>query len=476
MARLIPCGWDILWGMIRILKICAAATLLAIPALPANMPSPEYQKLAHDIYKQLIEINTSFSTGATTPAAQAVAERMRAEGFPASDIVVAGAAPHKMNVVVRYHGTGKRKPLLLLAHLDVVEAKRTDWSLDPFVLTEKDGFFYGRGTIDDKAQTAIWMTTLIRFKRENFQPDRDIIMALTADEEGGGPYNGANWLVKNRRELIDAEFALNEGGWGDLDHGRHVSNNLQVSEKYVATYRLEVKNKGGHSSLPVPDNAIYRLAEALVRLSKYKFPSQINAVTKVYLEQMAKVAPPAQAAVMNAAAQGSAGAIEQIADSSTQMNATLRTTCVATMLDGGHAINALPQLAGAIVNCRVLPDMKPEEVLATLKRVVSDDQVSITPVGEIEAGPASPLRPDLMKAAAGITDTMWPGSVTVPVMVMGATDGLYLRRAGIPTYGIQGIFIERDDFRAHGRDERLGQKEFYEAETFLYDLVKALAQ
>lgn len=450
--------------------------LLAASLTSANLPPPDYQKLAHDIYKQLIEINTSFSTGATTPAAKAVADRLRSEGFPASDIVLAGAADHKMNVVARYRGTGKRKPLLLLAHLDVVEAKRSDWSLDPFQLTEKDGYFYGRGTIDDKAQAAIWIANLIRYKREGWKPDRDLIVALTADEEGGGPFNGVAWLLKNRRDLIDAEFALNEGGWGDMVNGKRVANNLQVSEKYVISYRLEVKNKGGHSSLPVPDNAIYHLAEALVRISKYHFPAKTNEVTKAYLEQMAKVSPAPTAAEMRAAAQGSKDAMEKLSLNSAPFNALLHTTCVATMLDGGHAVNALPQTAGAVVNCRVLPDTKPEEVIAALKQVVADDQVQIAPIGEIVSGPPSPLRADLMKAAAKITDTMWAGTLTVPVMVMGATDGLYLRGAGIPTYGIQGIFIERDDFRAHGRDERVGMNDFYEANVFLYELVKALAE
>lgn len=441
----------------------------------ATLPPPEYQKLAHDVYKQLIEINTSYSTGATTPAARAMAERLRGEGFPASDIQVLGAADHKMNLVVRYHGTGQRKPLLLLAHLDVVEAKRSDWSLDPFKLTEKDGFFYGRGTIDDKAQAAIWIANLIRFKREGFKPDRDLIVALTADEEGGGPYNGAAWLVKNHRDLIDAEFCLNEGGWGDMAKGKHIANNVQVSEKYVANYRLEVKNKGGHSSLPVPDNAIYHLAEALVRISKYKFPLKTNEVTKAYLEQMAKVSAAPLAAQMRAAAQGSAPALEQLASSGTALNATLRTTCVATMLDGGHAMNALPQTAGATVNCRVLPETKPEEVIGTLTQVIGDEQVSVKPMSEVEAGPSSPMRPDLFRAASRITDTMWPGTLTVPTMVMGATDGLYLRRAGIPTYGVQGIFLDRDDIRMHGQDERLGMNEFYEGNAFLYELVKSLA-
>ena len=449
-------------------SVLSAFLSLLLPADP--LPPPEYQKLTHDIYKQLIEINTSFSTGATTPAAEAMAARLKAEGFPESDIHILGAAPHKMNMVARYHGTGQRKPLLLLAHLDVVEAKPTDWSMDPFKLTEKDGFFYGRGTIDDKAQAAIWVANLIRYKREGFKPDRDLILALTADEEGGGPYNGVAWLLKNNRDLIDAEYCLNEGGWGYMADGKRVSNNVQVSEKYVGNYRLEVKNKGGHSSLPVPDNAIYRLAEALVRLSKYHFPVQTNEVTKAFLEQMAKIQPEPTSSLMKASAEGSKDAMEKLSADSTQLNAMLRTTCVATMLDGGHALNALPQTAGAMVNCRILPETKPEEVLATLKKVVADDQVSITPAREMEAGPPSPLRPDLFREASRITDTMWPGVLAIPTMVMGATDGLYLRRAGIPTYGIQGIFIE--DFRAHGRDERVGINDFYQGSAFLYELSK----
>jgi acetylornithine deacetylase/succinyl-diaminopimelate desuccinylase-like protein len=462
--------------MLRSLSLLTLLSFLTITAVAGTMPPPEYQQLAHDIYKQLIEINTSFSTGQTTPAAEAVAARLRQEGFPDSDIVVAGAAPHKMNVVVRYHGTGKRKPLLLLAHIDVVEAKRSDWSIDPFVLTEKEGYFYGRGTSDDKAQASIWLANLIRYKREGFKPDRDLIVALTADEEGGGPFNGVDWLLKNRRDLIEAEFALNEGGWGETVDGKHVSNDVQLAEKYVLNYRLEVKNKGGHSSMPVADNAIYRLAEALVRISKYKFPAGTNDVTKAYLEQMAKVSAPQVAELMKGAVAGSADAMEKLSVVSPALNATLRTTCVATMLDGGHALNALPQTAGANVNCRVLPDMKPEDVLKALKTTVADDQVAITSTHEAEIGPPSPLRPDLMQAVAKITDTMWPGTITVPMMVMGATDGLYLRRAGIPTYGVQGLFMDRNDFRAHGRDERMGVQSFYEGQTFLYELVKQLSQ
>src|SRR5271163_1513968 len=253
-----------IWQASKILVLvffCAASS-------NAQTTRPEAEKqLAHDIYKQFIEIQSGFTTGSTTPVAEAAAARLKAAGFPDADIFVGGAIPKKANLVVRYHGTGQRKPLLLLAHLDVVEAKRTDWSMDPFLLTEKDGYFYGRGTIDDKAQAAIWIANLIRYKREGFKPDRDLIVALTADEEGGGPYNGVAWLVKNHRDLIDAEYCLNEGGWGNMVDGKRISNDLQVSEKYVINFRFEVRNKGGHSSLPVPDNAIYRLAVALEHLA-----------------------------------------------------------------------------------------------------------------------------------------------------------------------------------------------------------------
>src|SRR5690348_6946800 len=278
-------------GTMLHMPISLRIAALALPAalFSATMPPPEYQKLAHDIYKQLIEINTSYSTGATTPAAEAVAARLKAEGFPAGDIQVLGAAPHKMNVVVRYHGTGQKKPLLLLAHLDVVEAKRSDWSMDPFVLNERDGYFYGRGTSDDKAQAAIWVANLIRYKREGWKPDRDLIVALTADEEGGGPYNGVAWLLKNHRELIDADLCLNEGGWGEALGGTRVANDLQVSEKYVINYRFEVHNKGGHSSLPVADNAIYHLAGALDRLSHFGFPLKTNEVTRAYFRAMSGI-------------------------------------------------------------------------------------------------------------------------------------------------------------------------------------------
>jgi acetylornithine deacetylase/succinyl-diaminopimelate desuccinylase-like protein len=456
-------------------------SLLVLPlvaaCLPAqNLPPQPERELARSIYKEMIEIKSGYTTGATTPVAQAVAARLRAAGFPASDIFIGGAIPTKGNLVVRYHGTGKQKPLLLLAHTDVVEAKREDWSMDPFQFIERDGYFYGRGTGDDKAQAAVWIANLIRYRREGFHPDRDIIVALTADEEGGGPYNGVAWLLKNHRDLIDAEFCLNEGGWGESTHGKKLANNVQVSEKYVVNFRLEVHNKGGHSSMPVPDNAIYHLAGALDRLGKFGFPLKTNEVTSAYFRRLSKIETGATAALLAQVADGSQAAMAKAAASSTGWNATLRTTCVATQLEGGHAKNALPQLAAANVNCRVLPEDSVEYVESTLRKVLADDQVSVAITGVVSKGPASPLRPDVFQAVSSLTDTMWPGVPSVPMMVMGATDGLYLREAGIPTYGVQGFFIDRDDIRFHGRDERMAVQSFYEGQTFLYQLVKRLAK
>ena len=441
----------------------------------SNMPPDADQRLAHDIYKEMIEIKSGFSTGATTPVAEAVAKRLRAAGFPDSDIFLGGAIPTKVNIVVRYHGSGKMKPLLLLAHTDVVEAKREDWTTDPFVFTEKDGFYYGRGTADDKAQAAIWIETLMRFKREGFKPDRDIIVALTADEEGGGPYNGVDWLIKNHKNLIDADLCLNEGGRGELVKGKRISNSVQAAEKWYLDLRLEVRNKGGHSSVPVPDNAIYHLANALARLSQFSFPMKTNEVTRSYFSGMAKIDTSGANADLARVVRGDQEAMKRIAAASPAWNSMLRTTCVATMLEGGHARNALPQLAAANVNCRVQGDDSLEYVTDTLKKVIADDQVHISVTNQEENSQILPLRPDLMRAISRITDSMWPGVIVLPTMSTGATDGRMLRLAGIPTYGVQGLFGERDDNRAHGRDERMLIQSFYEGQTFLYLLVKSLS-
>ncbi len=454
-----------------------AVSFPASPSLNAQSTRPDVErKLAHDVYKEFIEIQSGFTTGSTTPVAEAAAARLKAAGFPDSDIFLGGANPRKSNLVVRYRGTGKLKPILLLAHTDVVEAKREDWSMDPFQLNERDGYFYGRGTGDDKAQAAIWIANLIQYKKEGFKPDRDIIVALTADEEGGGPFNGVGWLIANHRDLIDAEFCLNEGGWGEMISGKHVANYLQDAEKYVANFRFEVRNKGGHSSLPVVDNAIYHLAGALQRLSQFGFPLKTNEVTKAYFQQMANLESGPLKQDLAAVAQGSQEAMRRVAASSAAFNATLRTTCVATLLEGGHAVNALPQVAAATVNCRVLPEDSADYVLSTLQKVVADDQVSVKLLNQPSPGPVSPLRPDVLDAARRATESLWHGVPVVPNMVMGATDGRYLRIAGIPTYGIQGIFIDRDDVRFHGRDERILIDSFYEGQSFLYDLVKLLAK
>jgi acetylornithine deacetylase/succinyl-diaminopimelate desuccinylase-like protein len=364
---------------------------------------------------------------------------------------------------------------LLLAHTDVVEAKREDWSVDPFTFLEKDGYYYGRGSSDDKAQVTAWVENLIRYKRDGFQPDRDLILALTADEEGGGPYNGVDWLIKNHRDLIDAEFALNEGGRGSMVNGKRLSNDMQAAEKWYLDVRLEVRNKGGHSSLPVPDNAIYHLAGALVRLSRFAFPLKVTDVTRAYFAGMAKIDTTGAKADLQEASTGNPEAMKRIAAASPAWNSMLRTTCVATMLEGGHATNALPQLAAANVNCRVQPDDSLDYVLDELKKTVADDQVRISVSNKEENSPASALRPDLMRAMAKISDSMWPGVIVLPTMSTGATDGRSLRATGIPTYGVQGFFYERDDVRAHGRDERIGVRSFYEGQEFLYQLVKTLS-
>jgi len=345
--------------MMQRLALCTLLCATTAGAQNRAMPPESERQLARSIFEEMVEIKSGYTTGTTTPVAEAVARHLRAAGFPEADIFVGGASPGKANLVVRYRGTGRRRPILLLAHTDVVEAKREDWSMDPFTLTEKDGYFYGRGTGDDKAQAAVWIANLIRYKREGFKPDRDIIVALTADEEGGGPYNGVEWLLKNKRQLIDAELALNEGGWGESVNGTRLANDVQVSEKYVVNYRLEVHNKGGHSSLPVADNAIYHLAGALDRLARFGFPLKTNEVTRAYFRAMSNVEKGSVSADLSAVAAGDTAAMQRVAQASTAWNATLRTTCVATQLEAGHAKNALPQLAAAstVVCCPRIPSI-----------------------------------------------------------------------------------------------------------------------
>ena len=451
--------------------------LFVAAGVSAGTAAPDADRqLVRAIYQELVGTNTSYSTGQTTPAAEAMARRLLDAGFPKEDVVVLGAAPHKANLVARYRGTGRARPLLLLAHLDVVEAKREDWSVDPFTLLEKDGYFYGRGSGDDKAQAAIWVESLVRMKREAYRPSRDLILALTADEEGGGPYNGVDWLLRNRKDLVDAELCLNEGGWGEMREGRKLLNLVQVGEKHSATYRLEVRNPGGHSSMPVPENAIYRLAAAVQKVAALEFPFRLNEVTRSYLTRLAGLQQEPLATQLRQAAAGDEAAQRTVAATSPQWNAVMRTTCVATGLDGGHAENALPQTAGARINCRILPDETPEAVEAALREAIADDKVMISVTSAHGASPMSPMRDDVMGATERLTSEFWPGVPTVPYMVMGGTDGRFLRHVGIPTYGVQGIFYDAGDIRFHGRDERVGVREFYEGQEFLYRLVRELSR
>jgi acetylornithine deacetylase/succinyl-diaminopimelate desuccinylase-like protein len=435
------------------------------------------QQLALDIYKELVEINSTTDAPGTTKAAEAMAARLRGAGFAEADVQVLSSGPTDGNLVARLRGSGAsgQKPILLLAHLDVVAARREDWSLDPFTFVEKDGFYYGRGTSDDKAMAAIWIANLIRMKREGFVPDRDLIVALTADEEGGD-HSGVAWLIANKRELIDAAYSLNEGGGGFLKGGKPFVHNVQAAEKVYYDFTFEVRNRGGHSSRPVKDNAIYRLSNALGRLEKFEFPVMLNEVTRAYFTQLAKTETGQAAADMRAVAANpnNSAAVQRLA-ASPAYNAMLRTTCVATRLEGGHANNALPQLARATVNCRVLPNHPVQDVHAALVRLAGDTAVHVSPLPEVRGGPASPLTDEVLRPVERLTSEMWPGVPVVPVMSTGATDGWLLRQAGIPTYGVSGLFGDMDDSRAHGRDERMLVKSFFEGHAFLYRLVKELS-
>ena len=463
-------------------------TMLAVGALCSSMafgggaaaePLTANQQLAHDIYKELTEIDTTTATGDTERAAEAMAARLKAAGFPDEDVHVFSPVPRKGNLVTRLHGSGKRKPILLLAHLDVVPALREDWSVDPFKLTEQDGYFYARGSSDDKYMAASFVTNLIRYRQESYKPDRDIIVALETDEEildHDGV--GIQWLLNNHRDLIDAELALNEGGGVGLRDGKPIRNSVQTTEKVSLSYQLEVRDRGGHSSVPRKDNAIYRLADGLMKLSKFSFPMRLNDTTRAYFERIAQFESEETAADMRAvlADQPGPSAISLVRLSANPAyNALLRTTCVATMLQGGHAVNALPQLATAKVNCRILPAEPVTEVKATLERVLDDDQITVTQLGQPVLSAPSALNEEIMDAIGKLTQEFWPGAIVLPVMSTGATDGSYLRNAGIPTYGHSGMANDIKEFRAHGRDERVPVKSFYQGDEYLYRLVKMLS-
>jgi acetylornithine deacetylase/succinyl-diaminopimelate desuccinylase-like protein len=461
-----------------LLSAACAALLLTGGAAAAEGLTPQ-QQLSHDIYKDLVEIDTTTATGDTARAAEAMAARLKAAGFPDGDVHVFSPAPRKGNLVARLHGSGARKPILLVAHLDVVPALREDWSVDPFKFTEKDGYYYGRGTTDDKHMASAFIASMIRFKLEGYKPDRDIIVALETDEEIFDRDGlGINWLIRNKRELIDAEFALNEGAGVGLKDGKPIRVGVQTSEKVPVSFQLDVTDPGGHSSVPRKSNAIYKLAEGLVRLSKFNFPLRLNDTTRGYFEKSAQFENEQTAADMRAVMSDkpdpSALSFVRLA-ANPVYNAQLRTTCVATMLQGGHAINALPQSASAKVNCRIMPGEPVEEVKATLEQVLADPDIKLTQLDTAVISAPSELHEEIMGAIEKLSREFFPGAAVLPVMSSGATDGSYLRNAGIPTYGHSGMAIDIGENRIHGKDERVPVASFYNGQEYLYRLVKTLA-
>ena len=433
------------------------------------------QQLLYQIYKELVEYKTTASEQNNTVAVEGMAAWLQAAGFDAEDIFIGGALPHKGNLVARLRGTGAREPIILMAHIDVVEANREDWNMDPFVLNEDDEYYYGRGTLDDKAMSAIFVANLIRYKRDGLQPNRDIVVALTSDEETGGS-NGIYWLLDNHPGLIQGALAINEGGYGLLQDGEPLAVSVQVAEKIFASFRVTARNPGGHSSLPRADNAIYDLAEALLRIRDYKFPVQINDVMRVSFQRQAEIntgqrAMDLRALLQSPIPQESLDRLSQEA----AINAQLRTTAVATLLDGGHASNALPQSAQATINVRMLPGSDPQDVLRTLTEVVANPDLEVEYLGGGRLSDASPLTEEVLGAIETVTESMWPGLTVLPTMSTGATDGAKMRNAGIPTYGVSGLFVDRNDMRIHGQDERLLKKSLYDGYDFLYRLGEQLA-
>ena len=466
---------------IRTLFFSSVLFCLVLCSCSLAQVDDDTRQLSHDIFKQLIEINTTDSVGNVSTAAEAMAQRFRDAGFPDRDLHILGPNDRKKNLVVRFHGSGKHKPVLLIGHLDVVEARREDWSSDPFQFVEKDGYYYGRGTQDMKDGDAIMVTTLLRFKKEGYLPDRDIILALTADEEGGTS-NGVDWLLKNNRELVDAEFVLNHDGGGILsEHGEPQFMSVDASEKLYSDYQLTVINPGGHSSLPRPDNAIYHLTDGLARLERYQFPFELTNIARAYYERMSKIATGQRAADMVAILKDppDMAAVARLSQDPID-NSTMHTTCVATRLSAGHANNALPQTAQANVNCRIVPGHSTEEIRQELEKVLADPKISVRELGGIggvtnrRSYAPPPLRPDVFQPLERVVESMWPGLAVIPDMATGASDGVYTNAAGLPTYCVSGEAIDRDDIRAHGKDERIRVDAFYHAVDFYYRYLKAV--
>jgi acetylornithine deacetylase/succinyl-diaminopimelate desuccinylase-like protein len=470
---------------LSLLALCAFTSAVT-PTRCVAQVDDQTKQLSHDIFQQLIEINTTDSVGSVTAASEAMMQRFLDAGFSKEDMFLGGPNDRKKNLVVRYKGAGQKKPILFIGHLDVVEARREDWTTDPFRFVEKDGFYYGRGTQDMKESDAILVTTFIRLKKEGYKPDRDLILALTADEEGGKS-NGVDWLVKNQRSLIDAEYVINpDGGGVDVQNGKAINMDVDATEKLYGDYQLTALNPGGHSSLPVPDNAIYHIADALERLQNYTFPFELNAITRAYFDKMSTLESGQTAKDMKAilSTPPDKAAIKRLSENP-EYNSIMHTTCVATRLSGGHANNALPQTAQANVNCRILPGHSLEETRQDLIRIFNDPKITVRYVndgGEVfdtapdrKALPPAALNPEVMRPLEAIVAKMWPGIPVIPTMSTGASDGVYTNAAGMPTYAISGIALETNDVRAHGKDERLPIDSYYNGVDFYYQLVKALS-
>lgn len=470
--------------MARLNEWLASAGLVSmvIPSQAvAQQPLRPDQTEFRSLYKELVETNTTLSEGSCTAAAEKMAARLRAAGLPESQVTLFAAPDHPKEggLVAVYPGASRAlKPLLAIAHLDVVEAKREDWTRDPFTLVEENGYFYGRGSLDDKAMAAVLVDTLIRFQKSSYRPKRTVKIALTCGEETNGAFNGAEWLAANKRDLIDAEFALNEGGGGASDGKGHiVEQSMQVGEKTFATYRLETRNPGGHSSVPRPDNAIYELAHALVRIEGHEFPVEMTPTTKTYFQQAGAGRHDTTGAAMVALAANPADkAAEAIVNKDPELHSNLRTTCVATMLDGGHARNALAQRAGAYVNCRIFPGHSVEEIRTELARIINDPGVTVTTLPPLRPSPPSPpLDPRVMGPAKQLAAKYFPGVPVVPAMSNGYTDATFLTAAGIPTYGVPGMWDDPDGNGVHGLNERIEGRSLYVGRDYLFDLIKAYA-
>jgi acetylornithine deacetylase/succinyl-diaminopimelate desuccinylase-like protein len=465
------------------MKIAATWLLLALAAAAQAQVAPlrPDQAAFRELFEELVETNTTLSSGSCTLAAERMAARLKTAGFPDSLLTLFATPEHPKEggLVAVYPGTSATiKPLLLIAHIDVVEARREDWERDPFTLIEENGYFYARGVADTKALAAGWVDALIRFRQQGYVPKRTIKVALTCGEETNGAFNGIEWLAANRRELIDAEFALNEGGGGDSDgKGKVIGQSVQIGEKTFANFRVETRNPGGHSSTPVRDNAIYQLSRALLKIDGHEFPLEMTDTTRRYFKEAgAARTDDIGKAMVALAANPRDQKAEAIVNKDRFLHSTLRTTCVATLLDAGHAANALPQRAGANVNCRIFPGHSIEEIRRELAAVIEDPGVTLTALPPVRPSPpAPPLEPAIVGPMQTLAARYWPGVPVIPVMANGYTDATFLGAVGIPTYGIPGMWSDPDGNGAHGLNERIEVRSVYVGRDYMFDLIKAYA-